>query len=75
MFISMSVGNPRNIWGRLKEERKIFPLFIGLGCAVSLCKTGKAGAEFTQKYHLATDFQDKLDQTMASTSDSLECIQ
>jgi len=56
----MSLGNPRNIWGRLKEEREIFPLFIGLGCAVSLCKTGKDGAEFTQKYHLELTFRANL---------------
>ena len=37
--------------------------------------TGIAGAALIQTHHLASDFQDKLGLTMASTADSLESLQ
>lgn len=59
-----------------RKKREIFiPLPIGLGLAVSLGATGTAGAALVQTQHLAGDFQDKLDQAMASTTDSLESLQ
>lgn len=62
--------------GGSRKKREIFiPLLIGLGLAVSLGATGTAGAALVQTQHLAGDFQDKLDQAMASTTDSLESLQ
>ena len=62
--------------GESQKKREIFiPLLIGLGLAVSLGATGTAGAALIQTQHLASDFQDKLDQAMASTTDSLESLQ
>ena len=62
--------------GESQKKREIFiPLLIGLGLAVSLGATGTAGAALIQTGHLASDFQDKLDQAMASTTDSLESLQ
>ncbi|XP_076788890.1 endogenous retrovirus group FC1 Env polyprotein-like [Arvicanthis niloticus] len=62
--------------GGSRKKREIFiPLLIGLGLAVSLGATGTAGAALIQTQHLAGDFQDKLDQAMASTMDSLESLQ
>jgi hypothetical protein len=62
--------------GESRKKREIFiPLLIGLGLAVSLGARGTAGAALIQTGHLASDFQDKLDQAMASTTDSLESLQ
>jgi hypothetical protein len=62
--------------GESRKKREIFmPLLIGLRFDVSLGATGTAGAVLIQTQHLATDFQDKLDQSMASTTDSLESLQ
>ena len=59
-----------------RMKREIFiPLLIGLDLAVSLGATGTAGAALVQTQHMASDFQDKLDQAMASTTDSLESLQ
>jgi hypothetical protein len=56
--------------GESLKKRKIFiPLLTGLGLAVSLWATGTVGATLVQT-HLASDFQDKLDQAMAFTTDS-----
>lgn len=62
--------------GESQKKREILiPLLIGLGFAVSLGATGTAGAALIQTQHLASDFQDKLDQAMASTTVSLESLQ
>lgn len=62
--------------GESQKKREIFiPLLIGPGLAASLGATGTAGAALIQTQHLASDFQDKLDQAMASTTDSLESLQ
>ena len=59
-----------------RMKREIFiPLLIGLDLAVSLGATGTAGVALIQTQHLTSDFQDKLDQAMASTTDSLESLQ
>ena len=48
------------------SQKKIFiPLLLGLGLAVRLGATGAAGAALVQTQHLASDFQDKLDQAMS----------
>ena len=58
--------------GESQKNREIFiPLLIGLGLTVSLGETKTAGAALVQTQHLASDFQDKLDQAMASITDSL----
>ena len=57
-----------------RMKREIFiPLLIGL--TVSMGATETAGAALIQTQHLTSDFQDKLDQAMASTTDSLESLQ
>ena len=63
--------------GESQKKREIFiPLLIGLvGLAVSLGATGTAGAALVQTQHLVSDFQDKPDRAMASTTDSLESLQ
>lgn len=62
--------------GGSQKKREIFiPLLIGLGLAVSLGATGTTGAVLVQTQHLASVFQDKLDQAMVSTIDSLEALQ
>lgn len=53
-------------------KREIFvALFIRLGCAVLLGKTGNVGADLSQTLSMTSDFQGKFDQTVASNSDSL----
>ena len=60
----------------IRKKREIFiPLLIGLGLAVSLGGKGTALADLVQTQHLASDFQDKIDQAMASTTNSLESLQ
>ena len=62
--------------GESQKKGEIFiPLLIGLGLAVSLGATGTTGATLIQIQFLASGFQDKLDQAMASTTDSLESLQ
>jgi hypothetical protein len=59
-----------------RMKREIFiPLLIGLDLAVSLGATGTARVALIQTQHLTSDFQDKHDQVMASTTDSLESLQ
>jgi hypothetical protein len=57
--------------GDQKNREVSITLLIGLGLTISL---GTNGA-LVQTLHLASDFQDKLDQAMASTTDSLESLQ
>lgn len=55
-----------------RKKREIFtPLLIGLGLAVSTGATRTAGAALVQMQQTASNFQDKLDQVMAFTTDSL----
>ena len=63
--------------GESHKKKEIFiPLLIGLvGLAVSLGATGTARVALIQTQHLTSDFQDKHDQVMASTTDSLESLQ
>lgn len=64
-----------HIGGSWKKRETFILLLTGLGLAVSLSVIGSAGASLVQTQHLASNFQDKLDQAMASTTDSLESLQ
>ncbi|XP_017655650.1 endogenous retrovirus group FC1 Env polyprotein [Nannospalax galili] len=58
------------------QRREIFiPLLVGLGLALSLGARGAATAAIVQTHHLAGNFRDKLNQAMASMTDSLESLQ
>lgn len=60
---------------RIRQKGEIFiPLLAGIGLAISLRSAGAVTAAIVQTYHLAGDFRDKLDQVLASTTDSLESL-
>ncbi|XP_060232753.1 something about silencing protein 10-like [Meriones unguiculatus] len=58
--------------GDLKKKEDFSPLLIGMGLTTSLGTMEASGVALIQAHHLVRDLQDKLDQAMFSTADSLK---
>lgn len=70
------VYDPEELALQVGGERKREVLgLLGLSLIISLRVMGTTGTAPIQRHYLAVDFQDKFDQAMVSTFDSLQSFQ